>query len=96
MKRKILAAALGATLLLGLCGCSSQPQECVLCGSTENTSVYHNLSSNENQALCADCVEDALGSPEGCAWCYETPAGFYVNLAEQAVFACQECYDGLS
>ena len=80
MKRKILAAALGA---------------CSLCGSTENTVSYRNLSTNKNEALCEDCIRDAVGSPEECAFCSEKPAGFYVNMIETAVFACQECYDGL-
>lgn len=94
MKRKILAATLGVVMLLSLAGCSAGA--CSLCGSTENTASYRNLSANQNQTLCADCVDDALGSPEECAWCHEAPAGFYVNLTEQAVFACQQCYDGLS
>ena len=93
MKRKILAAALGAVMLLSLAGCSAGA--CSLCGSTENTASYRNLSTNKNEALCEDCIRDAVGSPDECAFCSEKPAGFYVNMIETAVFACQECYDGL-
>ena len=96
MKRKLLAATLGVAVLLSLTGCGGAG-ECTLCGSTENTASYRNLSTNENEAICAECMEDALGSPDLCAWCQDEPAaGFYINLAEQAVFACQDCYDGLS
>ena len=45
MKRKILAAALGAVMLLSLAGCSAGA--CSLCGSTENTVSYRNLSTNK-------------------------------------------------
>lgn len=94
MKRKILAAALGAVMLLSLAGCSAGA--CSLCGSTENTVSYRNLSTNENEAICAECMEEAEGSPRLCAWCQDEPAaGFYISrLLGVPVFSCQDCYDG--
>lgn len=94
MMNKILTVILGFAFLLGLTGCSAG--ECSICGSTENTSSYKNLTTETKEAICEECMDDAMGSPDLCAWCQdEESAGFYVNLVEVPVFACQTCYDGL-
>lgn len=95
MGRKLLAVVSSVILLFALAGCGAG--ECSICGATEGTKTYRNLSTEEKGALCAECVENAFGSPDQCAWCErETPIGFYINLLQLPVFVCQDCYDELS
>ncbi len=93
MRKRIVTAACLVTLL-SLGGCSSAGA-CYICESEEDTTAYTYLVTGSTEALCAECLEDALGSPDECAWCYEDADGFYVNLLEVPVFACQDCYDGI-
>ncbi len=93
-KRIVTAICLVALLsLVGLGGCSAGA--CYICGSEGDTSSYTFLATGSREALCTKCLEDALGSPDKCAWCEDDADGFYVNLLEIPVFSCQDCYDGI-
>lgn len=93
MRRMSVIAACLVTLL-GLGGCSAGA--CFICDAEDDTAAYTYLTTESKEALCSDCVEDGMGSPDTCAWCDEGAEGFYVNLLEIPVFTCQDCYDELS
>ncbi len=92
--RKFIVTIACFVAMIGLGGCSAGA--CYICDSEEDTAAYTYLVTETKEALCAECLAKALGDPDQCAFCGEDADGFYVNLVEAPVFACQDCYDGLS
>lgn len=63
--------------------CSSQ--QCTECGDTP-TKAFKNTATNEKEYYCQDCYSH-------CFVCNGKATKHYVNMLENIVFICNDCYE---